>query len=300
MHLGIEIGGTKLQIGVGAGDNDRIVSLERRTVDRTQGAAGILDQIAAVALKLIPEHSIERIGIGFGGPVLNNTAITSHHIHGWDDFDFSGWCDDRFALPVVVDNDCNVAALAEASLGAGRGYRRCFYVTVGTGIGGGLVCDGEVYGSDRPGVAEIGHLRPGLDCVSESQTVESIASGSGIENQYASRVQLASGSQRIDGKHIATLAVQGDSHAAAVLEEAAQTLGWAIAQVATLVSPDVVVIGGGVSLIGQSFLDSVRRSFLQFVFPPLRDAVQIELSALGEDVVVHGALRLAATSRVRS
>ena len=294
MHLGIEIGGTKLQIGVGDGITDRIVSLERRTVDREQGAAGILDQIAAVAAKLIDEHPIERIGIGFGGPVLNNSAITSHQIHGWDGFNFTAWARDKFSLPVAVDNDCNVAALAEASMGAGRGYRRCFYVTVGTGIGGGLVCDGEIYGSDRPGVAEIGHLRPGLDCVNESQTVESVASGSGIENQYATRLPLASGSERVDAKQIVKFSADGDVVATEVLADATRTLGWAVAQVATLTSAEVVVIGGGVSLIGKPFLDAVRDSFVRFVFPPLRDSVRIEPSALGEDVVIHGALRLAA------
>ena len=206
MYLGIEIGGTKLQLGVGDGAGGKLSALERRDVDRSKGAHGILDQIVTVGQLLIEEHSVTRVGIGFGGPVLHNKAITSHHVTGWDDFDFSAWASETLSLPVVVDNDCNVAALAEAAVGAGRGARRCFYVTVGTGIGGGLVCDGEVYGGDRPGVAEIGHMRPGLHCVDDTQTVEAIASGSGIEMQYALRLHPSAPTETVDGRRIAALA----------------------------------------------------------------------------------------------
>lgn len=298
MFLGIEIGGTKLQLGVGSADSTSLVLLERFDVDRAQGAAGILDQIVAAGSRIVETHpAIERVGVAFGGPVLNGRAITSHHVCGWDGFDFPQWSKDHFELPLDVDNDCNAAALAESVFGAGRTARRCFYVTVGTGIGGGLVCDKVIYGNDRPGIAEIGHMRPDRQSVLETQTVESISSGSGIENEFALRVGEH---QRVSAKQIAELAANGNADARGVMENAARTLGWAIAQTVTLTAPEVVIIGGGVSLIGDAFFDSVRESFDTYVFGPLRRVTEIKPAQLGEDVAVHGALLLAKHGRETS
>ncbi|MCA9216330.1 MAG: ROK family protein [Planctomycetales bacterium] len=293
MYLGIEIGGTKLQLAVSSGESSGIVELQRRDVDRSHGANGILQQISEVGSQLVAKHNVQAIGVGFGGPVLNNKVITSHHVSGWDGFDFTSWCQSEFGLPVTVDNDCNVAALAEATVGAGSGQKRVFYVTVGTGIGGGLVIDGKVYGNDRPGVAEIGHLRPGTECTDETQTVESISSGSGIENQY--RLATHNETAPKSAKQIATLAAHGDATASGVMANATRTLGWAIAQTVTLTCPEIVVIGGGVSLIGEPFFAAVRSSFNQYAFRPLRDVTEIVPAQLGEDVVLHGAILLASS-----
>jgi len=179
--LGIEIGGTKLQLGVGRG-NGELQALERTDVDPSQRATGILDSIERIGSSLIQRHDISHIGIGFGGPIDRSTGrvTTSHQIQGWDDFPLAEWCQTQLGLPAVLGNDCDSAALAEASFGAGKGKRRVFYVTVGTGIGGGFVVDKEIVGTDRPAVSEIGHLRPGPSHRGPEETVESIASGWGI------------------------------------------------------------------------------------------------------------------------
>ena len=149
MILGIEIGGTKLQLGIAPSDSDSgtLVTLERATIDRASGAEGILQQIKEIAPSLISIHRVRQIGIGFGGPVdgVHNRVITSHQVDGWDDFLLGDWCLRELGLPVAMGNDCNVAALAEAVHGAGKGADRVFYVTIGTGIGGGLVVDGSPY-----------------------------------------------------------------------------------------------------------------------------------------------------------
>jgi glucokinase len=188
MYLGIEIGGTKLQLGVGDGIRAELAGMERRAVDPRRGAAGILEQIEAVGIGLAQRHKLKRIGIGFGGPIDAQTGrvTKSHQIDGWEGFALRDWCRNTFGLPTTVGNDCDAAALAEARFGAGRGARTVFYVTVGTGVGGGLVIDGKLHGSGRPAVAEIGHLRPGLHEDHPEATVESIASGWGI----ASRARL--------------------------------------------------------------------------------------------------------------
>jgi len=183
MFLGIEIGGTKLQLGVGTGDGPPCTAFRRLDVDAARGAAGILEQIDRAGHELMRESHFRAVGFGFGGPINGPAGIvtTSHQVAGWDNFPLANWCSKTLGVPTYLGNDCDMAALAEARFGAGRGKRGVFYVTVGTGVGGGLVLDGQLFGSNRPAIAEIGHLRPGLDAVEASQTIESIASGRGIE-----------------------------------------------------------------------------------------------------------------------
>src|SRR5688572_24650853 len=123
MFLGIEIGGTKLQLGVGSGDGGELASFVRHEIDPARGAAGILDQIERSAVALIQKHAIERIGIGFGGPVDSAAGLItkSHQIGGWDGLPLARWCRESLGKPAALGNDCDVAALAEARYGAGRG-----------------------------------------------------------------------------------------------------------------------------------------------------------------------------------
>lgn len=340
MFLGIEIGGTKLQLGVGDGTRPELVALERRTIDPARGAPGILDQIESVGLALTQKFPIQRIGIGFGGPcdAVTGSTTKSHQIHGWEAFPLTSWCERTFQAAAMIGNDCDVAALAEAKYGAGVGAKSVFYVTIGTGVGGGFVIDGKAYGNGRPAVAEIGHLRPGLHEDRPEATVESIASGWGIA--AAARARLAGDvarslehvrpmlveiarqqraqrladaeltdeeyksdllqrceddPEKLTAQTIAQSAADGNEIAREVLGHACQTLGWAIAQMITLLAPQVVVLGGGVSLIGEQwFFSPVREEVQRYVFPPLLGSYRIVPARLGELVVVHGAIALAA------
>lgn len=310
--LGIEIGGTKLQLGVGD-DDGLLLALERADVDPRQGAAGIMEQIAVIGSGLKNQHGIERIGIGFGGPVDGATGVVtkSHQINGWENMPLANWCERTLGLPTALGNDCDVAALAEARHGAGRGKAIVFFLTVGTGVGGGLVIGGRLHAPGRPAAAEIGHLRPGPEADDSERTVESIASGWAIASHVRRQLPHADSRWRDDllqrcgqdpalltTRMIAESAAAGNRIASESIERACQTLGWAIAQVITLVAPEVVVIGGGVSLIGErDFLAPLRRDVERYVFPPLRGSYQLLPAALGEQVVVHGAVALAADSR---
>jgi glucokinase len=341
MYLGIEIGGTKLQLGVGAGDGGELAALVRHDVDAHQGAAGILDQIERSATALLQKHAIQRIGFGFGGPVdsVAGTCTKSHQVAGWDEFPLARWCLESLGKPAMIGNDCDVAALAESRIGAGRGAGSVFYVTVGTGIGGGLVLDGKLHGVGRPAASEIGHLRPGLNADFSEMTVESLASGPAIaaaavarmtgqvsrpletirgplahpnrqqvqrrladvkdtELEYiADLLERAGGdAERLTARHVAQSAADGNEIARQVLDHACQVLGWAIAQTITLVAPEVVVVGGGVSLAGDPFFFSpLRAEVARYVFPPLAGSYRIVPAALGELAVVHGAIALAAS-----
>ena len=313
MYLGIEIGGTKLQLGAGDGSGGELAAIVRRDVDRQRGASGILAEIARSAPPLIREHNIERIGIGFGGPVNSTTGVAtkSHQVEGWDNFPLVDWCHKNFGKAAVIGNDCDAAALAEAKYGAGRGAGSVFYVTVGTGIGGGLVLNGKLHGAGRPAAAEIGHLRPGTLSRTPEDTVESMASGPAIEAAVRGYLDPENSSRpehskdllarcqndplMLTAKEIADAAKGGNRIALDVIHWACEKLGWAIASVITLVAPEVVAVGGGISLMGEElFFEPLRAAVAQFVFPPLQGSYRIVPAGLGELAVVHGAIALAA------
>ena len=314
MFLGIEIGGTKLQLGVGLGDGSDFVACERRDVDIARGGAGIREQICEVGRELVARHRVQRVAYGFGGPVLGSLGVvqTSHQVTGWDDFPLVDWTQKELGVPTTLGNDCDVAALAEACFGAGRGAQSVLYVTVGTGIGGGLVFDRRIHGTSRPASAEIGHLRPGLDADRPTMTVESRAAGPGIalaaqatltrllnegtpSDDAGDLLQRCGGQiETLTTKSIGEAAVAGNRLAREEYKSAMRVLGWGIAQVVTIVAPEVVIVGGGVSLVGEEvFFAPLRTAVKQYVFPKLIESYQLLPAALGESVVVHGALALA-------
>ena len=317
MYLGIEIGGTKLQLGVGRGDGSEFVALERRDVQISGGGAGIREQIRTVGRELVTKHRVQRIGYGFGGPVLGAQGIvqTSHQVAGWDRFPLVAWTQQELGVPTTLGNDCDVACLAEACFGAGRDARSVFYVTVGTGIGGGLVFDRKIHGTDRPAAAEIGHLRPGLAAVLSKQTVESQAAGPGLaaaaQSNLRRRVANSEASHDIQDlldrcggtieslttKSVGEAAIAGNRLALDEYVVATRVLGWAMAQVITIVAPEAVIVGVGVSLVGEEvFFAPLRSAVHEYVFPPLANSFRLLPAALGESVVVHGALALARLS----
>ncbi len=342
MYLGIEIGGTKLQLGIGAGDGSALVAFERAGVDRTRGAGEILRNIERIALRLIAEHPVKAAGCGFGGPVdpARGRIVKSHHVEGWNDFPLAKWCGDTLGLPLALGNDADVAGLAEACFGAARGATPVLYVTVGTGIGGGLIVDRAIYRGHGTGAIELGHLRPGLLAAEPTETVESLAAGWAIAAAAQDRLTLPAAHhidalkaglrgrtpenvrqrlievedeaapherdlleradgrmERLSAKMVAEAAAGGNQIARDIFRHAVQALGWAIAQTVTLTAPEVVVIGGGVSLAGEElFFAPLRQEAARYVFPPLADSFRIVPAQLGEEVVIHGALALAASA----
>jgi len=312
MLLGIEIGGTKLQLGVGPGDGTPLLALERLDVEPKHGAQRIRQQLAEVAKTLIERHGVTAVGVGFGGPVdaAAGRTIISHQVDGWKDFPLADWCRRSLGLPTVVANDSDLAGLAEARFGAGRGHRVVFYTNIGSGIGGALVVDGQLYRGGAGVACELGHLRPGPQADHPKQTVESVASGFGIavaarqrllrprqtdEEAAADLLRRCDGDlENVTAALVAQAAVEGNLLAWGVFDGACQTFGWAVAQMITLLAPNIVVIGGGVSLVGEELLFAPLRHYVaRYVFPPLHGTFEIVPARLGEEVVVHGALALA-------
>lgn len=309
MYLGLEIGGTKLQLGVGPGDGV-LAGLWRASVDIAAGAAGIRRQITAAVPELLADAGVSRgqlqgVGIGFGGPVddASRSIIKSHQIEGWDNFPLADWISELVGLPAALGNDADVAGLAEALFGAGRGLSPIFYITIGSGIGGGLIVNEEIYRGGGRGAAEIGHLRLPQAADPSLSILESRASGWAIQNhartlrsrQNAPTSRLTQiEDARITAQDVGQAAAQGDPLAQLILNEAWTALAEAICHVIALLCPRRIVIGGGVSLMEEQVLwEPLRRLVAERVFRPFADCYDIVPAALGEAVVVHGALALA-------
>lgn len=299
MFLGIEIGGTKLQLGVGDGAGS-LAGLWRGNVEPRAGAAGIRTQIQAAFPELLQSSGlrpdeIRCAGVGFGGPVddRNQRVIKSHQIDGWDDFPLVEWLRQTLGLPAALGNDADVAGLGEALFGAGVGCSPVFYVTVGSGIGGGLVIDREIYRASGRGAGEIGHLRFPIPGSPEKPwaPLEEIASGWAIQSAYRAR----SGESAATGQDVAQRAAGGDATALEVLAIAREALAEGLCHVIALLCPQRIVLGGGVSLIDESlWLQPIRQLVAQRVFKPFANCTTIVPAALGEEAVVHGAIGLAA------
>jgi glucokinase len=318
MFLGIEIGGTKLQLGLGRGDG-QLVGLWRGRVDAAAGGAGIRKEIVRAVPELIERAAVQRrdlrgIGVGFGGPTDDATqsVIKSHHIEGWHGFPLAAWLKELFGLSTVICNDADVACLAEALHGAGKGFSPVFYMTVGTGIGGGLVIDGEIYRGCGRGAMEVGHLL--VNCRTECEgkeveqhpairtpepaILESFAAGWGIEARAKRDYRFDSLRNELGHdvtvKDLAAAARTGNPAAVECLDVAISALTEGIQQVIKLVCPRKIVIGGGVSLTGDElFFGPLRKKLAANEFPPFAGLTEVTPAALGEEVVIHGALALA-------
>jgi glucokinase len=210
----------------------------------------------------------------------------------------AGWLEGLTGAPVAVDNDANVAALGEARYGAGRGCNPVFYVTLGSGVGGGLVVNGELYHGAPPGEAEIGHLR--LDRA--GTTLESRCSGWAVDARVRELAgtqpggvlaRLIGGARGGEGRHLAAALAQGDAVAERLLGDTAEDLAFGLSHVAQLFHPEIIILGGGLSNLGQALRKAVEGALSPYLMEVFRPGPRIALASLGEDAVPVGALELA-------
>jgi glucokinase len=298
MYLGIEIGGTKLQLALGDPKCGKIEQIFRYQVQVEKGAEGILAQIED-CIQQIP-GPLQGIGVGFGGPVdrIEGKIATSHQIGGWSGFELKKWLETLSSVRVLVDNDANVAALAEAFCGAGQGFQRVFYITLGSGVGGGMVIDGQLYHGQTPGEAEIGQLRMNLS----GETLESFCSGWALDAKIRSLApglpetsilkKLLADQKGGEAKCLLHALEAQDPLALDILDSYATHLAWGLSHAVHLFHPEVLVLGGGVSLIGSPLQQAIAAKLPGFLVPSFRPGPQVRLAALKEEAVLVGALVL--------
>jgi glucokinase len=276
--LAIDIGGSKFSMAVFAGG--QLACRATRETDRAGGREWMLSQIAAIGSAWARELGFARCGVGFGGPVdyPAQQIYLSTHVGGWDGFDLPGWLRQTFGVPVRMDNDANVGALGEGCHGAGRGARPLFYMTLSTGIGGGiLTAQGVLRGADSY-AGEIGHLtiRPdGPGCLCGAR---------GCFERMCCGLWLA----RDHGRPAKDL-LEDPAFVSRYVEDLA--LGLKAATM--LLNPARIVIGGGIAKAGDKLFVPLREALRRQITNWSRARIDLVPAALGDDSVLYGALELA-------
>jgi len=297
--LGIEIGGTKLQL-VAGDESAAILDRARLDVNPALGAVGIRGQIQAALPGLLAKWKPAAVGVGFGGPVdwRAGRIARSHQVEGWSEFGLRGWLRELSGVPVAVENDSNAATLAEATLGAGADCNPVFYFNMGSGVGGGLAVDGRIYHGSPPGEAEFGHLRLDRD----GTIVEERCSGWAVDrkiralaasNPQSELARLIGPKPGGEARHLHAALAAKDALASRVLNELAADLAFALSHAVHLFHPEVIVMGGGLSMIGEPLRKAVADALPCLVMEVFHGGPQVKLAALGEDAVPTGALLLA-------
>lgn len=297
--IGIEIGGTKLQLVAG----DAMANIKERvrySIKAEAGAVSIREQIEEGIKTLLSRYDVQGIGVGFGGPVNWKTGQIqlSHQVEGWGNFNLKEWLESLTGIPVVIDNDANTAALAEAKHGCGKGYESVFYMTIGSGIGGGMIIKEEIYHGRTPGEVEIGHVR--LD--KNGMTLESKCSGWAVNQQVKEQIQrnpegtlarLSANSNFPEAYYLKPALEENDLEALQIVAGIADDISFALSHVIHLFNPDMIVIGGGLSLLNEHLRLPIIERLPLYIMKALLPAPQVKIAALGEDVVPIGALELA-------
>ena len=277
MILAIDIGGTKFSLAVF--DGETMVRRESRATDAAGGRAWMLGQLSEIITGWRREFSFARCGIGFGGPVnfATQRVVLSTHVGGWQDFDLCGFVRELAAAPTVMDNDANVGAIGEAEYGAGKGYSPLFYMTLSTGIGGGIYADGQVWRGADSYAGEIGHLtiRPdGPECLCGARgCFERLCCGLWLERDYGEPAKVLLESASFVERYVVDL-----------------TLGLKAAIM--LLNPQRIVIGGGIAKAGDRLFVPLRAELHRQITAWSGARIDVVPSMLLDDSVLYGAMTL--------
>lgn len=305
--LAADLGGTQMRAALV--DRQGRVSHKRAAPTQAhQGRDDVLRRLVALLQDVasrVPREAIAGVGLALAGPTdpQTGTLYNPPNLPGWDRFSPVPALEEALGLPVYANNDANLAALAEHRYGAGRGSRHMVYMTVSTGIGGGIIIDGRLYTGRRGFAGEIGHMsidRHGPVCnCGNAGCLEALASGTAVARM--ARERLARGEASVlrqhqgdgpdspDARMVAEAARAGDALARAVMEEAATNLGIGIVSLLSIFDPEVIVIGGGMARDLDLLLSAIAAEVERHAMVHLRDLVPVVRSLLGDDVSLIGA-----------
>lgn len=303
--FGIDVGGTTVKCGLFTVTGELVDKWEIKTRTENNGE-NILPDIAKSVLDKLQEKGIEKedvagVGIGLPGPVKGDGTITGAVNLHWGFHDIPTELGELTGLAVKAGNDANVAALGEMWRGGGVGYKNLIMVTLGTGVGGGIIVDSKVVAGSHGAGGEIGHVH-----VEDSITtpcgcgnygcLEQVASATGIANLAKAELAVNDTPTIMKGDYISAKTVfdaykKGDEVAAIIVDRFANYLGAALANFAAIVDPDVFVIGGGVSKAGPVLLECVEKAYRKNAISFCKDT-KIVLAELGNDAGIYGSARM--------
>lgn len=304
--FGVDIGGTTCKIGFFESTGTLIEKWEIKT-NTENGGASILDDVAAAVEgklqeKGIAKEEVQGIGVGVPGPVTGNGVVCKCVNLGWGVFNVEETLSEKTGLTIKAGNDANVAALGEMWQGGGKGYKDVVMVTLGTGVGGGIILNGKMIAGSNGAGGEIGHIM-----VNEEETavcgcgkkgcLEQYASATGIvrmaklELEKCNKATSLTSLEVLTAKDIFDAAKAGDEVAVALVEKLGKILGHALANVSCVVDPEVFVIGGGVSKAGSILIDVIQKNYQEAAFHASRGA-KFALASLGNDAGMYGCMQL--------
>lgn len=310
--IGIDLGGTSVKLAILTSEGEIQQKWSIPTNIRDEGGHIVPDIIASIQhhLDLYQLKAEDFLGIGMGSPGAVDraagTVIGAFNLNWKTLQPVKQQIEEALHIPFFIDNDANVAALGEKWRGAGRDDTDVFFVTLGTGVGGGIIAEGLLLHGTAGSAGEIGHITidpEGFDCTcGKKGCLETVASATGILNltrryaeQYAGDSQLkvlVDDAQEITAKMVFDLAKEGDDLAEIVVDRFAYYLGLALSHVGNLLNPKYIVVGGGVANAGAFLLEKVQEWFEGFTFPNVRQTTKIRLATLGNDAGVVGAAYL--------
>ena len=302
--VGIDIGGTKLATVV-ADDSGNILSKVRRPTDAEKGPEYAIQLLFEMVYETIAQAGLEQeaiaaIGVSCGGPLDTKTGVvySPPNLPGWDAFPLKAHLESEFNIPTIIENDANASALAEYRFGGGRGYDAVLYMTMSTGIGGGIVIDGRIYHGANDSAGEVGHqilLPDGPLCgCGKRGCLEALCSGPAIARRAKEAVRKESNTailtwadgdiETIKSEHVLAAARQGDTLALKLVDETAYYMGWGIANLVNILNPDIVLLGTIAIAAGDLLLEPIRKTVSKFAMERPAEAVKIIPAQLGESL----------------
>ena len=304
--FGVDVGGTTVKMGFFETDGRLIDKWEIRTNTQEHGREILPDIAHAIDNKLaqegISKSEVEGVGIGVPGPVRSDGVVNSCVNLGWGVFNVAEELGSLTGLKVKVGNDANVAALGEMWKGGAMGCSDVIVVTLGTGVGGGIIVDGHIVAGFNGAGGEIGHITVNNDEIEPCNCgqygcLEQYTSATGIVRM--AKRKLAKSNEEtslrkfsdLTAKDIFDEAKAGDTLALQLVDDLGEILGSALSNVACVVNPEVIVIGGGVSKAGQILIDTIQKHFVETSFHACRET-RFELASLGNDAGMYGCMRL--------
>jgi glucokinase len=308
--LGLDIGGTKLAAGV-VDASGRVHSFVLEPSHGEEGPDAVLTRLFQLGTRAVAESGVAwtdvgRIGIGCGGPLdaARGVVLSAPHLPGWVDVPVTTLAEEAYGRPAVLENDATAAAAAEHRHGAGAGTRNMIYLTISTGVGGGIVIDGRLYRGSMGNGGELGHVT--IDCngrrchgCGRLGCLEAYVSGTSIAERARealtgwTRDSVLRTIAEPTATDVATAARAGDALAQEVWDGTTAALACGLTSFVNLFEPELVVLGGGVTRSGEQLLGPVREAVRTTAMSPAGRAADIVLSALGEQVGVVGAAAIA-------
>lgn len=289
--VGIDLGGTNIRAALIDGEGN-VVSQFEETTEAEKGPDFTIQKMIILTKKVVDGREISGIGIGAPGPLdpEKGVILSPPNLPGWDRIELVRLLQDHFQVKVALNNDANAAAVAEALMGSGKGFKTVFYITVSTGIGGGFVVNGKIFNGASGYASEIANMIVQPNGYQHSNlnrgSLEGYASGTAI-GRKAAEAGITGGASEVFN-----LAKSGNEQALSIIEEAVNYLAIGIANIAHTVNPDVFVLGGGVMKNADLLLPLLKKKVKEYLYPGLAETLNIVAASLGGKTGVLGAAML--------